>query len=148
MRDDTTGRLTEILMGVKTDKLAEDYINTYASEHYGSFSEFFKEYIDCNGLTLSDIIKNSSINKNYVYQIVDGKKQGSRDKLLALCIGAGMNFTATNRALKAGGKNPIDPKNPRDARIAVCINQNIRKVMKVNIILEENGMELFDWIQE
>lgn len=148
MKDETTGRLTEILMGVKTDKRAEAYINKYATEYYGSFSEFFNNYIERNDLVLADIIKNSSINKNYVYQIVHGSKQGSRDKLLALCIGAGMNFTMTNRALKAGGKNPIDPRNPRDARIAVCINQGMNNVLKVNIILEENGMELFDWIQE
>ena len=148
MRNDTTNTLTQILMGVKTEKDAEDYINEHTNVHYGSFSEYFKTYITKENLVMADIIKNSSINKNYVYQIIDGSKQASRDKLLALCIGAGMNYTSTNRALKAGGKNPIDPKNPRDVRIAICINQGLKKVLDVNICLEENGLDLFDWINE
>lgn len=144
MRDDTTERLTDILKDIKSPKAAEDFIRDYASEHYTSFSEFINTYIKNHNLKTSEIIKGSEINKNYVYHILRGEKHPSRDKTLALCIGAGMNFTMTNRALKANGCNPIDPKNPRDAHIAVCINMGFCQLAKVNIVLEENGLDLIE----
>lgn len=144
MKDDTTERLTDILKNIKSPLAAEKYISNYANEHYNSFSEFIYNYMDNNNLKTADIVKGSEINKNYVYQIIRGEKHPSRDKAIALCIGAGVNYTMTNRALKANGCNPIDPKNPRDAHIAVCINMGISQLTKVNIILEENGMDLIE----
>ena len=144
MKDTTTERLTDILKKVKSPKGAEDFVEKYSKDHYTSFSEFINTYMKEHNLKSSDIVNNSEINKNYVYHIIRGAKHPSRDKTLALCIACGMNFTMTNRGLKANGCNPLDPKNPRDAYIAVCINMGYSQVTKVNIVLEENGLNLIE----
>jgi hypothetical protein len=62
--------------------------------------------------------------------------------VLALCIGAGMNYSQTQRALEISGLAPLYPKNERDVRIAIAINHGLDNVMEVNDILYEFGQEL------
>lgn len=82
------------------------------------------------------------VNKNYVYNILNGdKKKPGRDKILALCIGARMSYSETQRALEIGNVAPLYPKDERDVRIAVGINSGAGDVMKINLILDEYGLE-------
>ena len=102
------------------------------------FFEYLNDFAAHNNICMSDIIKNSRINKNYVYNITNGiTKRPSRDKILALCIGAKMTFDEVNRALYIGGKNRLDPRDPRDVWIAIEVNNRVGDVLKVNLLLEE-----------
>ena len=142
MKDATTGRLDGILSEVNSVKSAEDYIKEYAGDRYEGFSDFFQEYLEREGVRKSDVVRRCALNKNYVYQIIRGVRKPSRDKVLALCIGAGMNYTMTNRALKLSGWNPLYPKDERDVRIGICINMGNFNVTDVNLVLEEHGLDL------
>ena len=52
-----------------------------------------------------------------------------------------MNFAETDRALELAGERRIYPKDERDARIAIMINQGIKDVEDVNLMLESYGLE-------
>lgn len=139
---ETTARLENILKNIKDEAAAELYIDKYTSDSYESFAGYFNEYIGEHSLVLPEIIERSGISGNYVYNIVNGIRNPGRDKIIALCIGAGMNVSECNRALKIAKEGVLYPKNERDARIIIAINSGITKVMDINIILDNEGLEL------
>ena len=93
---------------------------------------------------MSEVIKKSNISRNYVYNIVNGDRNPGRDKIIALCIGAGMNYSEINRALKIAGEGVLYPKNERDARIAAAVNNGIDSVVNLNIILAGEHLRILD----
>ena len=77
-----------------------------------------------------------------MYNILNGdKKNPGRDKVIALCIGAEMNYSQTQRGLEIAKAAPLYPKDERDVRIAVAINKGIRSVTEVNLLLDQCGVE-------
>ncbi len=138
---ETTARLENLLKDVKDETAAKQYIDKYAGSGYDSFAQYFNEYIGENGLVLSEIIDRSGISRNYAYNIVNGTRNPSRDKIIALCIGAGMNVSTCNRALKIAKEGALYPKDERDAHIIIGINSGITKVIDINIVLEQAGLQ-------
>lgn len=131
------------LKNIKESGEEEAFIKKYVSNDSGiKFHEYLQEYIVGNDLSMATVMNNSRLNKNYGYNIVNGtRKNPGRDKVLALCIGAGMPFDAVQQALKLANHPLLDPRNERDIRIAVSINKCINDVIKVNLKLAENNLE-------
>ena len=138
---ETTARLENILKKVKDETEVKKYMDKYTAESYDSFARYFNEYIGEHNLTVPEITERSGISGNYVYNIVNGVRNPGRDKIIALCIGAGMDVSECNRALKIAKEGVLYPKNERDARIIIAINNGITRVMDINIILDNEGLE-------
>ncbi len=67
---------------------------------------------------MSQVVARSKVNRNYVYNITGGvKRNPGRDKIIALCIGACMNYEETNKALEIGGYCRLNPKDERDGEL-------------------------------
>ena len=71
-------------------------INEYLEKNSESFSaekpcEYLEKIIAEKGLVKSEIIKKSGIERHYAYQIFSGRKTPSRDKLIMLCLGMGLD---------------------------------------------------------
>lgn len=112
----------------------------HQGEQFQYFFEFLKFKSEEKGLPLARVVSNSRINRNYVYNITSGiKKMPGRDKIIALCIAAEMNFDELNEALMLGGRRTINPHDARDVWIVICINNKINDVLKVNLFLEERN---------
>lgn len=138
----TTERLENILKNIKSEKEAQQFIRENTDGVYGSFREYFNDYMTRKGLTVAEVKSCSNISQNYIYNILNGDRRPGRDKILALCIAAGMNFDEVNKALHIAGEGVLYPKNERDARIAIAVNQRIGSVVELNIQLEEAGLEI------
>ena len=144
MSEESTRNLEGTLASVGKGVDAERFVNEHESK-YRFFYEYLRDYIAENGLDATDVITKSRISKNYVYQITNGvKKRPTRDKVIALCVAAGMDVAHVNRALRIGGCNALYPKNKRDIYIAECINLGKTDITEVNIILDAKGVELLD----
>lgn len=137
----TTERLDGILKQVKSEKDIREYMSKYTETSCESFSVYLNSYIAQHRLNVADVIKRSNISRNYVYNIINGDRNPGRDKVIALCIGAGMNYKEINRALKIAKLGVLYSKNPRDARIIIEINKGVKNVMELNLILEREGFE-------
>lgn len=146
MKTKRTEHLNMILQNIKEEKDADQFIKDYVkNESYTYFYEYLNDYIAAKKLDISVVMTNSRINKNYGYNITNGtRKNPGRDKVLALCIGAGMSYLETQRALEIAKVGSIYPKDERDVRIAVAINNGVNDVLKVNIMLEEKGLKPLD----
>lgn len=143
-RNITTDCLDKILQKVGSDKEVEQFVKEYTADQYETFADYFNEYISSHELEIADIISRSNISKNYIYNIINGRRNPGRDKVIALCIGAGMNVREINRALKIAGLGVMYAKNERDARIVVAVNRGIRNVIDINIMLEKQGQDILE----
>ena len=85
------------------------------------------------------------MSRNYIYNILSGERaKPSRDKVIAICIGLRASFSQINRALELVKYSALYPRHERDARIALAVNQGVRSVTEVNLILEKNGLKPLD----
>lgn len=143
MEQDTTRSLSKKLQGIRDDKDAEFFIKEHS--RYSSLHGFLNELMDSKTITIPELIDRSGISKNYIYNILGGERTNpSRDKVIAICIGLGASFSQTNRALELVKHSALYPRDERDARIAIAINQGIKRVTDVNIMLDQNGLRPLD----
>lgn len=111
---ETTTRLENILKKVKDETEVKKYMDKYTAESYDSFARYFNEYIGEHNLTVPEIKERSGISGNYVYNIVNGVRNPGRDKIIALCIGAGMDVSECNRCFKNCERgSPLSEKRKR-----------------------------------
>lgn len=144
MKDETTNRLAGILKEVESKEAALEFSKNHSMD-YGKLHNYINDYIVKSGVDIGVMIEKSGISTNYVYNILNGRtKKPGRDKVLALCIGVGMNLDEINRGLQIAGHNRLYPKNPRDIYISYCINKGLKDVTLINLELEEHGLGLIE----
>ncbi len=131
---------TENLNNELNNKHIDDYINNHSFDDFDSlnFSLSLKELINSKNIKISEVIKNSNLSKSYVYSILNGDRQASRDKIinLALCLKA--NLDECNSLLKSACFRHLHPKSKRDSIIIYCLN-NKYSLANTNIELEKNN---------
>ena len=139
-KEETTRSLSKRLQNVKTTAEANTFVEAQATNRE-AFHEMLQAQLCRKGMEIKDLLEHSNVSRNYIYNILNGERtKPGRDHVLALCIGSGMNFTETNRALESLKLSPLYPRDERDVRIAVCINQGICDVTQVNLRLDEHGL--------
>lgn len=145
MEEKTTRSLSRVLERLSEDRSADRFIEENREKRFVSFHGYINQMIAERNLSVSEVIRRSGISRNYVYNILNGhKKNPGRDKVIALCVGAGLNYTQTQKGLELTGAAPLYPRNARDVRIAVAINRGIREVSRLNLLLEEYDLEPLD----
>lgn len=136
--------MDDILSKVKTEKEAKALIKKHCHGER-QFNVYLSGILTENRISISRLIEQSSINRNYGYNIIGGsRKNPSRDKVLALCIGAEMTYEQTQEALDMAKAGRLYHKDPRDIHIAAAINRKIRNVLDLNLILEKNDLNPLD----
>ncbi len=71
--------------------------------------------------TREHVIKRSGINRTYGHQLFNGTRKPSRDKVIQLAFGFGLDVAQTQQLLKAAQESPLYPRIKRDAAILYCI---------------------------
>lgn len=90
------------------------------------------------GLDVADVICDSGLTKAYTYQIFNGEKHPSRDKLIAIAFGLHLDLDNTQRMLKIGGCSELYPRIARDAVILFSIVHG-KDIWETDRALYENG---------
>ena len=101
-----------------------------------------KQIIEKKKLKKADIIRKCGINEIYAYQIFSGKKEPSRDKVIALCFGMELNIDEVQTILKHANYPQLYARDQRDSIILFCIEQK-KNVIDCNNMLYEYGFEIF-----
>ena len=135
--ESTTKKLNDILSHINDTKAMESFMsNPKITDEYKTFIKYYRSLPQVQALTDSDLINLSGIEKSYYYQIFKGTRNPSRDKVLRLCIGAGLSMRETTRALELSQLAPLYPKNRRDIIISVAINQHA-SVLDTDMLLDK-----------
>lgn len=115
----TTEELTNILAEKKN-------INRYIAENKNefsvpSFTEQLKYHMQIRNIKRSEVLAQTLIYSRYGYEIFDGKKKPTRDKVLQLCLALLLSLTESQHLLNAAGVSELYPRSIRDSIIIHCI---------------------------
>ena len=69
---------------------------------YMTLSEYLMSLLKQGNLRRSDVVRDSGLEKAYIYQIFNGEKKPSRDKLIAITFGLHLPVEETQWTLKLG----------------------------------------------
>lgn len=142
MDEKTTNELMRVLSHVRNAEELEKYTKEEIQEKALDFYEYFDEYIEKNKLSKAELIQKSGIARTYGYQILQGERSPSRDKILALTLAAGMDKKEVNRCLKIAGMNELYPKVRKDAIILFALEKSLG-ILDIDELLFEMGEPTF-----
>ena len=92
-------------------------------------------------MTTGDVIRQAQIERTYGYQIFNGTRMPSREKLLQLAFGFGRTFEETQELLKKSGKGGLYSKIKRDAACIFALSHRMH-MQEVQELLASIGLPL------
>lgn len=100
--------------------------------------KYLAELCKACGELPGQIIQRADIDRTFGHQIFNGTRNPSRDKLIQLAFGFGLDAEGTQELLKIAQKNLLYPLIIRDAVILRCLNDQ-KSITQTQIILEQMG---------
>lgn len=132
--DKSTEELTNEL--TNSDNINE-YVNDNKSELINiALSQYLENLLISKNLTKSTVIAKSNLSRTYAYQIFDGKKNPTRDKLVALCFGFQLSADETQRVLKIAKLPILYPRLKRDSLILFALQKQYT-IIECNNLLDD-----------
>ena len=110
------------------------------TDHFRSFPEYYQSLPEVQTKESSELIKGSGLERSYYYQVMKGTRNPGRDKVLRLCLAAGLNLRETTRALELSGNAVLYSRSRRDIILTVAVNQKAG-VIDTNLLLDKYGEE-------
>ncbi len=86
-----------------------------------AFSDYITQLCRERELVPERIVILSQIERTYGHQLFNGTRKPSRDKVLQLAFGFGLNVEETQHLLRVADKSLLYPKIKRDAIIIYCL---------------------------
>lgn len=87
--------------------------------------EWIEQKLDERGIKRNMVVRRSRLNQTYAYQIMAGLRRASRDKLMQICFGMGLDVDDACELLEVGHVNRLNPTNRRDIIIAYCLDRGL-----------------------
>lgn len=116
--------LTEELLN---QLLSRPKIDEFLDKHEFSapnFADCLNALAKKHKLEKSEIIKNTHLNETHAYQMFQGTRNASRDKVLQVAFAMKLSLKECNNLLNAAGVSSLYCKNRRDAIIIFCLEHN------------------------
>lgn len=121
-----------------------DYLkHNHTEMQLDSLPNYLNEWLEQKGLTKADVVRGSNLTKAYVYQIFQGRKFPSRDKVIALAFGLRLNTEETQTLLKQAGYRELYPRDPRDAMLLFSIEHQ-QDIISTNELLYDHNIEVLE----
>lgn len=140
--DKQTPPTFELVNEIKNTTNIEDYLGKnkdYLLTH--SLSEHLNMLLSQKGISRADVVRNSLLDRTYVYQIFSGEKTPSRDKLIAIAFGLKLSDDETQQMLKLSGNRELYAKDKRDAVILFSLHHK-KTIYETNDLLFQHELIL------
>ncbi len=142
MDEKSTDQLFDILTSTHSPKGLDQYIICHTQPDAAfSFKRAFDQLLQQHKLKRSEVIRRSGLERTYGYQLLNGRKQPGRDKILALSIAAGFSLQEVQQLLKRSKEGALYPRSSRDAVLIYGIEHHL-DVLRVNEMLADTGEPL------
>ncbi|WP_034449371.1 helix-turn-helix domain-containing protein [Butyrivibrio sp. AE2032] len=138
-----TGDLMARLTSTDSPKELDGYLEDIKDKYPTDLGSYIKAILAQRGLSKVEAIKNSKMDRGYFYQILEGIKNPSRDKIIQIAIGCEMTVTECQRALEIAQVGILYPKNQRDSLIIYGLNKKM-SVLDLNCLLEEYKFDILE----
>lgn len=140
----TTKLLNELKNAKSFVGFADKNADVFADE---SISDCLQRLCFEKKVELAQVIRRSGIDRTYGYQLFNGRRLPSRDKLIQLGFGFPLVLSELQLLLRMAGKSQLYPKIKRDAAIIYGLNNNYT-VTQMQELLEELKLPLLDKYNE
>lgn len=104
-----------------------------------SLHEHLVALLTIKNISKPEVIRNSLLDRTYVYQIFSGEKNPSRDKLIALAFGLKLSCEEAQKMLKLSCKRELYARDERDAVILFAL-QHSKTIDETNEMLQARGL--------
>lgn len=140
MKEKSTDNLfNEIQDTVDIDFYLENNKNAFQDN---PFILYLQQLLNEKSLKKSDLILSADISKQYLYELfTNKKKKPSRDVVIKLAFGLGLNLEETNLLLKRAGHGNLYPRIKRESILIYCILKR-KTLIETNIALEEKNLDI------
>lgn len=128
------------LTATDTSEELNKYLEEIRNKYPTVLNLYLKEVLNQKGMTIAEMQKKSGIDRTYIYQIMDGSKHPSRDKILAIAIASEMTLPECQRALEIAQEGILYAKSRRDSIVIFAINKKM-SLMELNNLLDEHNFE-------
>lgn len=108
-----------------------------------TLSEYLNILIDKKQVPKGEVIKKAELNYTYGYQMINGTRKPTKDKLLQLCFGLGATVEEANRILLIADAGGLYIKNRRDCIIIFALDKGL-SLDETNELLYELGEKVFE----
>ncbi|MBP0958106.1 MAG: helix-turn-helix transcriptional regulator [Oscillospiraceae bacterium] len=124
-----------------TDNIYDVLDNNHESFRFEELSEYLKELLERKNIKPAEAIRKSGLDRSYGHQIISGKKAPSRDKLIALSFGMGLELDEVNDLLKVSRNRTLYARDQRDAVIIFAFTNKL-SIIETNQLLFDKGIEI------
>ncbi len=131
----TSGILKNLLNAKDFEVFTEANADSFIEENFG---EYLCRICEAKGISRSDIVKLSGIDRTYAYQMLSGVRNPTRDKVLQFAIGLGFTVDETQALLKNSRMSTLYPRIKRDAAIIFCIEHQM-SIIETQSMLDKIG---------
>lgn len=140
-----TKLLANTLKAAKNEHDLSRYLDDLdQDESWIGFRDYFFSIPKVREQKVADIIVHSGLDRTYAYQILNGRRQNpGKDKIIRLCLAAGLDLEETQRALKVSGMPILYPRDKKDATVIFAIEHGL-SVISTNELLYQNGLEVLN----
>lgn len=135
--DDTGDLLSKLNDASDINKL-DKYISAIDGNYDLSFSRYLNDLMTKMDVLPAALIERSNIEHSYCYQILNGRKNPGRDKILAISLALQLDLNETQRLLKLAGEGALYPKSKRDSLIIYALEHKM-SVIDTGILLDKYG---------
>lgn len=120
-------------------------LNKYLTDNEEQFvnediKTFWENLIAEKQYSKSNIINKADINYCYFYDILNGRKMPSKDKVVRIALAMKLDLDECQKALKISGRSSLYPKNRRDSVLIYAI-QNKLTLFQCDELLIKYGEE-------
>lgn len=121
--------------------LESDNIDAFITQHKDNLKSLdFCHYLyllaEHRSLKISEVLKRSQLSESYGYQLFNGHRLPSRDKVLQLIFGLGLDIIEANKLLKLAGKSELYVRDQRDAIILFALNKKWSLIDTETLLIE------------
>ena len=133
---------------LRDELLSQPHLDEYLKENGDQFvswglTEQLLRLFDEKGVTKAAVARNGGMSEVYLYQVLSGRRNPSRDRLLCICFGLETSLEETQRLLKRAGFAPLYPRLKRDAIILHGIIHGTSLAAVNDSLFEENEGTLY-----
>lgn len=133
-------KTAELLQRIFTTRNVRNFI-AKNSEHLKlpTLAEHLSELCAKKNIKPREVVKNADIDRIYGAELFSGRRRNpSRDYIIRLAFGYGLNYKECQRLLTVAGKNLLYARVPRDVVIINCLH-NKMNFQQAELSLHEMG---------
>ena len=108
--------------------------STVLNEAPPELSDVLNKYIDDRKMKKSDLIRMINVDRNYGYQVLNGKRTPTRNFIIQASLILKLDINEMNYLLQLAGKSALYVRNLVDARVFYAINHRMEYYDAVDFI--------------